>query len=138
LLENGDPKIEVSLEVKAGPILDQPIEPIFDAKAIRDSQRASRPAIAGKVIRLRDKEHKRFVASLPCLVCGRVPVDAHHLRFAQPRALGRKVSDEFTVPVCRLHHREIHRQGDEKAWWASRSIDPLPLALELWRKTHPT
>ena len=36
------------------------------------------------------------------------PTEAHHIRFAQPRALGRKVSDEYTVPVCRLHHRELH------------------------------
>ena len=71
----------------------------------------------GKTIRLRDKDHLKFVSKQPCVVCGREPSDAHHLRFAQPRALGRKVSDEFTVPVCRLHHRELHRHGDETAWW---------------------
>ncbi len=92
--------------------------------------------LAGKVIRLRDKEHLRFVATLPCLVCGRLPADAHHLRFAQPRALGRKVSDEYTVPVCRLHHREIHRHGDEGAWWRRCNIDPAPVALRLWRQSH--
>jgi hypothetical protein len=68
--------------------------------------------------RIRDREHVRYVAKQPCLVCGRMPCDAHHLRFAQPRALGRKVSDEFTVPLCRGHHREVHRCGDEAAWWA--------------------
>jgi Rad52/22 family double-strand break repair protein len=55
--------------------------------------------------RLRDKAHLKFVASQPCLVCGRQPSDPHHLRFAQPRAMGLKVSDEFTVPLCRTHHR---------------------------------
>jgi ERF superfamily len=35
--------------------------------------------------RLRDKTHLRFVAKQPCLVCGRQPCDAHHLRFAQSR-----------------------------------------------------
>jgi hypothetical protein len=49
--------------------------------------------------RFRDKNHVKFVAKQPCLICGRSPSDAHHLRFAQHRALGRKVSDEFTV--CR-------------------------------------
>jgi hypothetical protein len=68
--------------------------------------------------RVRDREHLKFVAGHPCLVCGRRPVDHHHLRFAQSRALGRKVSDEFTVPLCRGHHREVHRYGDEAAWWA--------------------
>jgi hypothetical protein len=91
---------------------------------------------AGKTIRLRDKEHLKFVAKQACLVCGREPSDAHHLRFAQPRALGRKVSDEFTVPVCRLHHRDLHQQGDEAAWWTGLKIDPVPIAFALWRSTH--
>jgi len=89
-----------------------------------------------KAIRLRDKEHRAFVARQPCLVCGRSPSDPHHLRFAQPRALGRKVSDEFTVPVCRLHHRELHRHGDEAAWWAAVKVEPVPIALGLWRLTR--
>jgi hypothetical protein len=92
-----------------------------------------RGRIAAKTIRLRDKDHRKFVASQPCLVCGRSPADAHHLRFAQPRALGRKVSDEFTVPVCRVHHRELHRHGDEAAWWQKIKIDPLPIARRLWQ-----
>jgi hypothetical protein len=96
-----------------------------------------RTRLVSKTIRLRDKEHRTFVSHQPCLVCGRAPTDAHHLRFAQPLALGRKVSDEFTVPVCRLHHREIHRQGDEAAWWKKAGIEPLSAALTLWRQTHP-
>ena len=72
----------------------------------------------------------------PCLVCGRVPSDSHHLTFAQPRALGRRVSDEFTIPVCRIHHRELHRLGDEVAWWGKLSIDPVPVALKLWQHTR--
>ena len=96
-----------------------------------------RTRLAAKTIRLRDKEHRTFVSRQPCLVCGRAPTDPHHLRFAQPPALGRKVSDEFTVPVCRLHHREIHRQGDEAAWWKKAGIEPLSAALTLWRQTHP-
>jgi hypothetical protein len=67
--------------------------------------------------RLRDKAHLKFVASQPCLVCGRQPSDPHHLRFAQPRALGLKVSDEFTVPLCRGHHRQLHQAGNEVTWW---------------------
>jgi hypothetical protein len=87
--------------------------------------------------RVRDKEHVKFVAHQPCLVCGRRPSDAHHLRFAQRRALGRKVSDEFTVPLCRGHHREVHRFGDEAAWWSKSGIDPLGAARTLWTQTHP-
>jgi len=90
----------------------------------------------GKTVRLRDKEHRKFVSRQPCLLCGRMPSDPHHLTFTQPRALGHRVSDEFTVPVCRIHHRELHRQGDEVAWWGKFSIDPLPVALRLWQHTR--
>jgi hypothetical protein len=90
----------------------------------------------GKTVRLRDKNHRKFVLRQPCLVCGRVPSDPHRLTFTHPRALGRRVSDEFTVPVCRIHHRELHRSGDEAAWWQKLNIDPLPVALRLWQHTR--
>lgn len=100
--------------------------------------RAGRPAVLSKTIRLRDKEHRKFVSRQPCVVCGRTPADPHHLRFAQPRALGRKVSDEFTIPLCRLHHSELHRYGDEVSWWTAVNVDPTPIALALWRRAHAT
>ena len=78
--------------------------------------------------RRRDKSHLRFVAAQPCLVCGRHPSDPHHLRFAQPRALGVKVSDEFTVPLCRWHHRQLHQAGNEASWWETVKIEPLTVA----------
>src|SRR5262249_45005041 len=67
--------------------------------------------------RYRDRDHLRHVAKQPCLICGRKPSDPHHLRYLQPRALGRKSSDEFVVPLCRIHHRLVHRVGNEPAWW---------------------
>jgi hypothetical protein len=87
--------------------------------------------------RIRDREHLKFVAGHPCLICGRNPTDAHHLRFAQSRALGRKVSDEFTVPLCRGHHREVHRCGDEAGWWRNAGLDPTTAARSLWVESHP-
>jgi hypothetical protein len=86
--------------------------------------------------RLRDKQHLLYVTTQPCLVCGRTPSDPHHLRFAQPRALGRKVSDEFTVPLCRSHHRQLHHSGNEGDWWQIVEIDPLPIAEQLWRESR--
>ncbi len=83
--------------------------------------------------RVRNKAHLAFVASQPCLVCGRRPAQAHHIRFAQPRALGLKVSDEFTVPLCNGHHDSVHNTGDERAWWARHGIlAPLQIANRLW------
>jgi hypothetical protein len=86
--------------------------------------------------RQRDRDHLKFVTLQPCLLCGRRPSDAHHLRFAQSAALGRRVSDEFTVPLCRLHHRALHRRGDEAAWWAEQRVEPLLVAQKLWSKTR--
>jgi ERF superfamily/YqaJ-like viral recombinase domain len=86
--------------------------------------------------RIRDRDHVRFVAQQPCLVCGRQPCDPHHLRFAQSRALSRKASDEYTVPLCRGHHREVHRHGDEAAWWKVTGLDPIVTARRLWVQTH--
>jgi hypothetical protein len=87
--------------------------------------------------RIRDRDHVKSVAKQACLVCGRRPADAHHLRFAQLPALGRKVSDEFTVPLCRGHHREVHRYEDEAAWWKQTGVDPTTAARVLWLGTHP-
>jgi hypothetical protein len=111
---------------------DEPPVPIAP-----DASDFERHAVIPKARRLRDKRHREFVAAQPCLICGREPSDAHHLRFAQPKALGRKVSDEFTVPVCRTHHREIHQTTKEREWWLQLGIDPLPVADKLWMQTHP-
>jgi ERF superfamily len=101
--------------------------------AVIDKSALSLPASR----RIRNRDHVRLVAKQPCLICGRCPADAHHLRFAQPRALGHKVSDEFTVPLCRSHHREAHRCGDEAAWWKKAGIDPTAPARVLWLESHP-
>jgi ERF superfamily len=87
--------------------------------------------------RVRDRDHIRHVIKQPCLICGRRPSDPHHLRFAQSRALSRKVSDEFTVPLCRAHHREVHRCGNEELWWRKTGMDPLAAARAFWLETHP-
>jgi hypothetical protein len=86
--------------------------------------------------RYRNREHLRYVAKQPCLICGRRPSDPHHLRYLQPRALGRRASDEFAVPLCRVHHRAVHRARDERAWWRAAGIDPDQVARKLWKDTR--
>jgi hypothetical protein len=85
--------------------------------------------------RYRNREHLRSVTKQPCLICGRKPSE-HHLRYLQPRALGRKASDEFAVPLCRVHHRAVHRARDERAWWQAADIDPIKVARKLWKETR--
>jgi hypothetical protein len=119
--------------------LAQRRRPQADAGNGSDPKEAGAPARLAipKDKRLRDKAHLAFVASQPCLVCGRRPAQAHHLRFAQQRALGLKVSDEFTVPLCNGHHDSLHHTGDERAWWARHGIlDPLKMAARLWAASH--
>jgi DNA recombination protein Rad52 len=107
------------------------------AEAFSERQPVDKSLLAiPELKRLRDKDHLRFVASHPCLVCGRQPAEAHHLKFSQPRAMGRKVSDAFTVPLCALHHRDLHTTGHEIAWWERKKIDPLPVAGELWNASQ--
>jgi hypothetical protein len=86
--------------------------------------------------RYRNKAHLRYISQQPCLLCGRKPSDPHHLRHLQPRALGCKASDEFAVPLCRIHHRLVHRVGKEAAWWKDAGIDPVKAARQLWRQTR--
>jgi hypothetical protein len=119
-----------------------PIEP-SDAEPSTNQDERTQSAITtvviaplAKPVRRRSKAHLAFVASQPCLVCKTAPCDAHHLKVARPRSLGRKVSDEFTVPLCRKHHQELHRHGNEANWWANVQVTPMPIARELW-ETSP-
>jgi hypothetical protein len=114
----------------------QDTEKLLPSKSAEMESRAIRTL--PKTVRHRNKEHLRFVRTQPCVVCARQPCDAHHLRFAQPQALGRKVSDEFAVPLCRVHHRELHRAVNEVAWWTSHKIAPLMIATKLWEQTQCT
>lgn len=119
----------------------QPSDPVSGAAPLAESQAEIGPApeeqrtglaFPKEPRRTRNKLHLAFVRSQACLICKKTPADAHHLKFAQPRALGRKVGDEFTVPLCRCHHQELHRNGNENAWWSNMQISPLPIAKELW------
>ena len=110
-------------------VSDQPPQ---DAAAL-DQPTSKQASPQFKTGRKRNKAHLEFVATQVCLVCQRSPCDAHHLKFAQPRSLGRKVGDEFTVPLCREHHRELHRRGNEMTWWANLQITPIEIARQLWQ-----
>jgi ERF superfamily len=119
----------------------QASEPRPDATPRRESAETDGATARGSLLiakppRRRDREHLRFVAKQPCLVCGRIPSDPHHLRFAQHKGVGLKVSDEFTVPLCRAHHRELHRAAKEIDWWSRLRIEPLEVARRLWLTTH--
>jgi hypothetical protein len=137
-------RVESAFDVKLSKLASETTaEPPAKRPLVQRDKKRRRSAVDKALLslptprRIRDREHVKSVAKHPCLVCGRHPADAHHLRFAQSPALGRKVSDEFTVPLCRGHHREVHRCGDEAEWWNKTGIDPTAAARVLWLKTHP-
>jgi Rad52/22 family double-strand break repair protein len=131
LLRSDPAKAKDTVLAAAAPLA--PAEPDLLPDKIDKSQ-----LVIAEPKRLCDKAHLKFVASQPCLVCGRQPSDPHHLRFAQPRAIGLKVSDEFTVPLCRGHHRQLHQAGNEVEWWKTLKINALETAKHLWEQTHPS
>jgi len=109
------------------------------------AQRIVRPATAFSLTsssKKRPREHREdhlvFIRSLPCLITGKRPVDAAHirygdLRYGKPHAgAGEKPSDQYTVPLHHEVHMQQHSQGDEAAWWKSQGIDPLEAAGRLW------
>ena len=70
------------------------------ARSSRAPRKHARPESIDKSVltlpeprRIRDRDHVKFIATRACLICGRRPSDAHHLRFVQSRAIGRKVGD---------------------------------------------
>lgn len=129
--EPSQPSLPVTLPGPDWPQLD----PLTEAQRLNEArqERIDKSELAiSEPKRIRNSGHLAFVAARPCLICGKNRVHAHHLKFAQPTALGRKVSDEFTVPLCAAHHRELHSHGDERVWWAARGINALDVAKELW------
>jgi hypothetical protein len=112
-----------------GETLSQPHNPGTRQKIDKSLLTISEPK------RHRSKEHLKYVAQQPCLICGRSPSHAHHVRFAQSKGLALKVSDEFTVPLCAIHHSQNHTTGDERGWWRRHNIEPLAIARSLWEQS---
>lgn len=87
--------------------------------------------------RIENESHLKFIRRLQCVVCGRSPCEAAHVRFNDARAakvnsgMRQKPHDRWAVPVCSDHHRQQHTQGERK-WWGERGIDPVFIALALW------
>ena len=58
------------------------------------------------------------------------------MRYAQARGLSLKVSDDFAVPLCAIHHQQLHKTTKEREWWHERRIDPLAAARDLWQESR--
>ena len=83
--------------------------------------------------RLHDKAHLAFVAQLPCVVCGMMPVVCHHLLRGDPkRGMGRKAGDDYVIPLCPSCHTALHNHGNETAFLEARGVDGLKAARKVW------
>jgi len=92
--------------------------------------------VKGKV---RDEAYLSYVRNEGCLVCGGMPVHAHHMMHADDseemqRGMGLKNGDDLAVPLCPPHHDELHQFGRERVWWALHGTDPVEWAKENWKK----
>jgi len=119
----------------------RPIAPPIDATATMPSQEPDRSAEAIRRVlpqlRKLERYERRAAAQRERAVLGLSGrIKKRTQFFIQPRALGRKISDEFAVPLCRGHHRAVHRSRDERAWWREAGIDPIKVARRLWKETR--
>lgn len=73
-----------------------------------------------------------FVRRLNCLVCQTPPpCHAHHITYAEPSGMGRKVGDNWTVPLCGICHDRLHNDPlGEKLFWADEGIEPKEVAMK--------
>lgn len=82
----------------------------------------------------RKRSEKRLQAAREggCCICKNPAADAHHLRIVgHQRGLGVKNGDDYTIPLCRQHHDELHSFGDEKLFLDLHGIDVLSILDKL-------
>ena len=72
----------------------------------------------------RSKAYRNAVKEQPCIVCLSPSVEAHHIREMLPRTMGKRVGDEWCVPLCSRHHRDLHKWGHAD-WWEWVHVDAL-------------
>lgn len=99
---------------------------------------------------MKSKEYLSYIHTLPCIICGATPVQAHHLLrtpdeideeeacFLIPkkhgRGMGRKSGDEWAIPLCPRHHAELHANGDETRYLQQMGIDGVKAAEKIFKK----
>ncbi|CAI1880921.1 DUF968 domain-containing protein [Serratia fonticola] len=61
-------------------------------------------------------KYLQWVKSQPCVCCGARADDPHHIIGHGQGGMGTKAHDLLTIPLCRLHHDDLHR--DMSRWEA--------------------
>jgi len=63
-----------------------------------------------KPVTWKSEKYLKFVRNRGCLICG-WDAEAHHVRKASNSGVGIKPSDTWCIPLCKLHHAELHHFG---------------------------
>ena len=62
--------------------------------------------------KLLSKKYLEYIKEKPCLVCGKMPVDPHHMEAVGMGGANRDGYKDYSrVPLCRYHHGEYHNTG---------------------------
>ncbi len=93
---------------------------------------------APRLGRVRSPKHMGLIGGMACCICGRRPAQVHHLIAGpEPKARGLKAGDNWTIPLCVIHHTELHANGDERGYLRQHAVDGQALAAELWARPEP-
>ena len=86
-------------------------------------------------MRFRSKPYRQFIASLPCLVSGRIgETQAAHLRTGTGGGMGLKPSDIYCVPLSFKEHKRQHDIGERTFWEPYGGVEAVKALCE---KIHP-
>ena len=77
----------------------------------------------------KSEKYKKYVRSLPCIICGYPTSDPHHIRTANNSGTGKKPSDTWVIPICSLHHAEAHQFGKD-TFYKRHGVDIYKVLFE--------
>lgn len=86
-----------------------------------------------KVKKIRDKNHLKFIRSLPCIKCFQAPSQAAHIRLNGGAGIGQKPCDSKTIPLCAMHHFQQHQMPEGEFHGNIEKVHEL--AKYLWDNT---
>ncbi len=80
--------------------------------------------------------HRAWVRRHLCSVpeCLQLPIECAHIRIGTDGGMALKPSDRWIISLCRVHHAEQHRLGED-AFSKRYDLDMLNLAREFARRS---
>ena len=95
----------------------------------------------GKPPTAAEKRHYERLTEIPCLVCGRLPIERHHVTGFADRMARTSRRNDRVVPLCAAHHRcgagrwSVESLGHRK-FFEIHGIDLMAEAERLWEESQ--